>query len=211
MSSMRAAGTVCLWILVPGLIFAAAKTWRDSQGRLRVRTAPVEPKLNNPWPKDWEEGFADRVDHALRYWSTQRLGCNTWGENEKSGYPKMMWAFLLGDKQRAVKAFEAPDVQQTDHRHTLGIDFYWCFTLKGQMRKYFYFGDALGPEYRERFRQAAKIWTEKDPYLRAHPVYGRGGKGSVWGRQRLLGGCAADRQPAGHVRHVGLFDGRAFG
>jgi len=161
MNTVRMLGTACLWVLMPGLIFGAEKTWRDSRGRMRVRPVPVDPKLNNPWPKQWEEGFADRVDHAPRYWSMQSLGCNTWGENEKSGYPRMMWAFLLGDKERAIKAFEAPDAQPTDHRHTLGIDFYWCFTLKGQMRKYFYFGDALSPEYRERFRKHHSLLTPR--------------------------------------------------
>jgi hypothetical protein len=160
---------------------AAEKTYQDDKGRLRVRPTPADAKLNNPWPKEWEEGFADRSDHALKYWSTQKLGFNTWGENEKAGYPQMMWAYLLGGKERAVEAFEQDDYQRDDHRHTQGVDFYWCFTLKGQMRKYFYFGDALSREYREKFRKGGKIWTERDPYLRPHPVYGKGGKGGVWG------------------------------
>ncbi len=181
MRCFRTAGVVLLCLVVPGRVFAVEKTWRDSQGRLRVRPAPADPELNNPWPAEWEDAFATRADHALRYWSQQKLGCNSWGENEKAGYPQMMWAFLLGEKERAIAAFEAPDVQQADHRHTLGVDFYWCFTLKGQMRKYFYFGDALSAEYRDRFQKAAKIWTEQDPYGRPHPVYGSGGKGGMWG------------------------------
>ncbi|MBN2474801.1 MAG: hypothetical protein JXB62_09355 [Pirellulales bacterium] len=160
---------------------AIERTYRDDQGRTRVRPAPTDARMNNPWPASWEDDLAVRVDRALQYWSTQSLSFNSWGENEKRGYPQMMWAFLLGDKDRAVKAFEEDDYQRDDHRHTLGVDFYWCFTLKGQMRKFFYFGEALSDDYRAKFRRAAAIWTEKDPYRRPHPVYGTGGKGSGWG------------------------------
>jgi len=174
------------WIMVGMLAVSAVaaaeeKVYQDGRGRTRVRPMVTDAKLNNPWPPQWEEGFATRADHALKYWSQQKLGFNSWGENEKAGYPQMMWAFLLGEKDRAVKAFEQDDVQREDHRHTMGVDFYWCFTLKGQMRKYFYFGDALSGEYKAKFRQGAKIWTQKDPYRRPHPVYGTGGKGGVWG------------------------------
>jgi len=170
-----------VFVIAGGLAAAEEKTCRDPQGRLRVRPAPTDPKLNNPWPAEWEDGFVTRADHALNYWSGQKLGFNSWGENEKAGYPQMMWAFLLGDRERAVEAFEADDAQRDDHRHTMGVDFYWCFVLKGQMRKYFYFGDTLSAEYRAKFRKGAEIWTEKDPYGRPHPVYGSGGKGGVWG------------------------------
>ena len=161
--------------------YGADKTWRDNRGRLRVRPAPARAELNNPWPAQWEDQLASRADHALKYWSRKKLGFNTWGENEKAGYPQMMWAYLLGRTDRAVKAFEEDDTQRADHKHTAGVDFYWCFTLKGQMRKYFYFGDALSDAYRAKFRRGAKVWTEKDPLRRPHPVYGKGGKGGVWG------------------------------
>lgn len=181
---MNAAGVGLLGVLsllTSGLFLTGEKTWHDERGRIHVIPAAVDPEINNAWPREWEEGWATRVDHALRYWAGQKLSFNSWGENEKWGYPQMMWAFLLGDKQRAVQAFEALDVQEADHRHTLGIDFYWCFTLKGQMRKYFYFGDALSQDYRLRFVQAARLWTEQDPYRRPHPVYGAGGKKDGWG------------------------------
>lgn len=168
-------------VISAGPLAGAEKTYRDDRGHVRVRPFPTDPKLNNPWPAEWEDAFAARAGHALEYWSKQSLGFNTWGENEKAGYPQMMWAYLLGEKERAVKAFEEDDAQRADHRHTMGVDFYWCFTLKGQMRKYFYFGDALSSEYREKFRKGAAIWTEQDPYGRPHPVYGTGGKGGVWG------------------------------
>ncbi len=154
---------------------------RDKQGRLIPAQAPAPAELNNPWPAEWQEGFAERADHALKYWSRQRLSFNTWGENEKSGYPHMMWAYLLGRKDQALKAFHASDYQKQDHAHTLGVDLYWCFTLKGQMRKFFHFGPALSEEYKARFLKAGKIWTEKDPYGRPHPVHGKGGKGGGWG------------------------------
>ena len=161
--------------------YGADKTWRDNRGRLRVRPAPARAELNNPWPAQWEDQLASRADHALKYWSRKKLGFNTWGENEKAGYPQMMWAYLLGRTDRAVKAFEEDDTQRADHKHTAGVDFYWCFTLKGQMRKYFYFGEALSEAYRAKFRRGAKVWTGADPLRRPHPVYGKGGKGGVWG------------------------------
>ena len=50
-----------------------------------------------------------------------------------------------------------------DHAFTHGIDFYWCFTLKGQATKYFYYKPDLSPEYRQKMFDGAKAWTAEDP------------------------------------------------
>ena len=46
------------------------------------------------------------------------------------------------------------------------MDFYWCFCLKNQPRKYFWFGRHAGlldKDYLDLMRRAAKIWTAADP------------------------------------------------
>jgi len=71
-------------LVIAGGLAADEKTYRDPHGRLRVRPAPTDPKLNNPWPAEWEDVFATRADHALKYWSGQKLGFDSWGENENA-------------------------------------------------------------------------------------------------------------------------------
>ena len=65
------------------------------------------------------------------------------------------------------------------HRETDGIDYYACFTLKHQMRKYFYFGDLLEPAYRKQMFTGAKKWTAQDPMRRPHYAYQ--GQKEGWG------------------------------
>ena len=65
------------------------------------------------------------------------------------------------------------------HSLTSGIDYYACFTLKHQMRKYFLFGDKLAPACKQRMFEGARAWTEKDPLRRPHPAFVKAGEG--WG------------------------------
>ncbi len=144
---------------------------------------PSDPKFNNPWPAGWERDYQQRVQHVLDVWKTKKPGGTTYGESEKALYPAAMFAFLTGQTNQALKIFQEEDNQaKSDHAHTKGIDFYWCFTLKGQVRKYFYFGRWLDPAYKQKMFDAAKIWTEQEPLRREHPRYGQGDptKG-VWG------------------------------
>lgn len=128
-----------------------------------------------PWPAEWEREYQQRVRHVLDVWKTKKHGGTTFGESEKALYPSAMFLLLNGRTNEALKSLQEEDNQaKVDHAHTLGIDFYWCFTLKGQVRKYFYFGHALDPTYRQRMFDAAKIWTEQDPLRREHPRHGRG-------------------------------------
>jgi hypothetical protein len=90
-----------------------------------------------------------------------------------------MLSILGGFEENGIKFLEGEDAMaQQWNKHTLGIDYFPCFTLKHQMRKYFFFGDALDAEYLARMKKAAKIFTEKDPLGRRHHAYT--GKG-VWG------------------------------
>jgi hypothetical protein len=87
-------------------------------------------------------------------------------ENEKKSYPKAMIDFLAGNSEKAIAFLQAEDADVDRNAHTLGIDFYSGFTLKGQVRKYFYFGKYLDKGYRQRMKKAMQIFTEKDPLTR---------------------------------------------
>jgi len=175
-------------VLLAGAGWALAQTpkervYVDDKGRIRATPVNISPALNNPWPADWQEEFYTRADHAIRFFKDTKPSGNTWGENDKDSLPKNMLVFLNGDRAGALKAVQGEDAQaKSDHAHTAGIDYYWCFTIKGQMRKYFYFGEYLSPEYKQRMFDGGKAWTEQDPLRRPHPVYGKGDptKG-VWG------------------------------
>jgi hypothetical protein len=146
------------------------------------KPAPADPALNNPWPADWEAAYQSRCLAAAKQWAGQKPKGGTYGENEKNYYPTAMWAILTGDKTIGLKALQENDVQGKDHKYTHGVDFYWCFTLKGQMRKYFYFGDLLDPAYRAKMKEGAAKWLESDPRTTEHPAYGKGsGAKDGWG------------------------------
>ena len=90
-------------------------------------------------------------------------------ESEKRSYPRAMIDFLAGNREKSIAFLQSEDVNAKSHPHTLGIDFYSSFTLKGQVRKYFYFGKYLDPEYQQRMKQAMKLLTEEDPLKRRFP------------------------------------------
>ena len=85
-------------------------------------------------------------------------------------------AHVLGkDSAVAMAGLQAEDNQaQSWHRNTERIDYYAAFTLKHQMRKYFYFGDLMEPAYRKRMFGGAKKWTAQDPYRRPHAAFKKG-------------------------------------
>lgn len=64
--------------------------------------------------------------------------------------------FLAGNQKKAISFLQSEDADAKSHAHTLGIDFYSGFTLKGQVRKYFYFGKYLEPSYLQRMKRAMK-------------------------------------------------------
>lgn len=171
--------------LLVGFWIASSVQASDAVRVMGVDPQPTDPAMNNPWPAEWEQVFWERAEHAVAFWKGQRPRGGTYGENEKNYYPTAMWAYLTGDKATAIKAFEEPDHVKADHAYTNNVDFYWCFTLKGQMRKYFYFGktlNALSPEYMETFKDGARKWLQTDPMTTEHPVHGKGkGGGPGWG------------------------------
>ncbi|MDJ0717570.1 MAG: hypothetical protein QNJ54_25670 [Prochloraceae cyanobacterium] len=150
-----------------------------------VDLAKVSSELQNPWTKELEAEFQKRAASIIKYYANPKSYGNGFQENEKRSYPAAMFDFLAGNRERAIEFLQKEDPQAKDHQHTEGIDFYFCFTLKGQIRKYFLFGEYLDPEYKQRMYRGAKKWTEKDPLARPHPVYGMGdGSGRDWSIQR---------------------------
>lgn len=166
--------------LILGAAAASAAEWglgqmvgQDAKGRPVYRAKPIEDRFRNPWPEDYEAEFQERARLIIA--SQSRISANagnTYFENEKRTYGYLMAQALGGRGMDAVRDLQCEDAQAKSwHRHTEGIDFYAAFTLKHQMRKYFYFGDLLEPAYRRRMFEGARAWTELDPLGRPHHAY----------------------------------------
>ena len=84
-------------------------------------------------------------------------------EYEKNSYPLAMADILWGHKPSALAFLQQIDSQASE---THGVDLLSGFTLKGQMRKYFFFGDQLDPAYRQRMWDAMHEFTLTDPLSR---------------------------------------------
>ncbi|GAA6614797.1 hypothetical protein NUACC26_005830 [Scytonema sp. NUACC26] len=74
--------------------------------------------------------FQQRSRDAIAKLSGSHYG-NTAFENEKKSYPKAMIDFLAGNSEKAIAFLQAEDADAARNAHTLGIDFYSGFTLKG--------------------------------------------------------------------------------
>jgi hypothetical protein len=154
---------------------------------IRVEPLPVPQQFQNQWTPELEAGFWQRANQAIEHFAGKEYG-NTHGENEKRSYALAMLDFVAGDREKALEFLQSEDVQAGDHAHTEGIDYYFSFTLKGQIRKYFFLSEFLDPDYRQRMYEGAQKWTEKDPNGRPHPKYGNGdGSGNDWSIQRRGG------------------------
>jgi len=149
-----------------------------------VVPVPVPDEFKNPWPAEWEQQFQARGERVLKGMCAKEkaggLGGRTYFESEKRAYGFLMAHMLAGDKAVATKELQKEDAQAKQwHAHTAGIDYYACFTLKHQIRKYFLFGDQFDPAYKKRMSDGAKAWTGKDPLRRPHPTFVKAGDG--WG------------------------------
>lgn len=152
-----------------------------TNGRPTYHHLPIDPSLINPWPRELEAEFQERAHRVVQAIAdSTKPNVNTYFENEKRTYGFLMAHVLGGQREEALKKLQAQDHQhQSWHRETLGIDYYACFTLKHQMRKYFYFGDLLDPAYRQLMFDGARRLTEKDPLRRPHYAFEKPGPG--WG------------------------------
>lgn len=157
-----------------------------------VQLIEVDPKFRNSWTSEQETQFQQRSKAIIQSFANPKEYGNTFQENEKRSYPNAMFDFLAGNRKQAcagracsIAFLQQEDTQSKDHAHTDGIDYYFSFTLKGQIRKYFLFGSYLDPAYRQKMYDGAKKWTQEDPLMRPHPIYGYGdGSGKDWSIQR---------------------------
>lgn len=148
---------------------------KNKDGKTIYLHRAVPKELVNRWPAETEAGFQQRARRTISAQSTIKAGVNTYFENEKRSYGYLM-AHVLSEKSdkvsAALKALQTQDHQHQEwHRETEGIDYYAAFTIKHQMRKYFYFGELLDPAYKKRMFQGARKWTAKDPMRRPHYAY----------------------------------------
>lgn len=138
-------------------------------GQIRAVPLPMAAQYKNPWSPELEAEFWQRANDAIDKLANPRGYGNKAFENEKRSYPRAMLDFLAGNRDRAVEFLQRDDADAEGSAHTLGIDLYPSFTLKGQMRKLFFFGQYLDPAYRQRMLEAGRIWSEADPLTRKFP------------------------------------------
>ncbi|MBD1887991.1 hypothetical protein [Coleofasciculus sp. FACHB-SPT9] len=153
---------------------------KDANGLVQIQPLPVDPQFQNQWTPELEKEFQQRANEVIQYYTGKKYNNNS-GENEKQTYPHAMFDFLAGNREKAIAFLEKEDKQAKDNAHTDGIDYYYSFTLKGQIRKYFFFSKFLDSAYKQRMFDGAKKWTKQDPNGRPHPIYGRGRGGDGWG------------------------------
>ena len=170
-----------------GLAAPSAAQWQlddmvtQESGMPVYHGMPIDSSLQNDWPQQLEREFQARARRILTAQTRDiKPGVNTYFENEKRTYGYLMAHVLSGQRELALCHLQAQDHQhEAWHRETAGIDYYACFTLKHQMRKYFYFGGLLDPAYRQQMRDGAKRWTAQDPLRRPH--YAHDPTKSGWG------------------------------
>lgn len=149
---------------------ASGERWTtDALGRVVVTPPPVDAEWRNEWPADWEQAFINRTNASLRASDVKpgKYG-GTFFENEKASYPTAFIGMLKGQRSEAKAFLQQDDDAVWSRELTLGVDWFPAFTLRGQTRKYFFFGDVLDPDYRRRMAESARIWTEQDPLGRAN-------------------------------------------
>lgn len=153
----------------------------DDDGKVTIHQWPVPEEYRNPTEDHIEERFRHFYNEILRMETRRDDGSfggvsgNRYAENEKRSYPSAKMHVLAGNVETGMNFLQAEDQPQNprDNVHTKGIDLYWAFTLKGQVRKYFQFGHLMEDDYRERMGEAIRLWTESHPRHTPHPEYGR--------------------------------------
>lgn len=189
MKSVRHARALCGAGLVLAMVsFAgadassAADHAKPDEGQPDWPVVQVEHRFANDWTEAMEAGFMDRARFMVGLHAGKGYG-GTYGENEKRSYPAAMIDFLAGNRDKAMAFLQSRDAENGFDANADGIDFYWCFTLKGQVRKYFLFGPFMDAAYRKKMTDAADKWTRTDPAQRRHPNPG-GSANASWGAKK---------------------------
>lgn len=142
-------------------------------GHTSVHPYPIDAKFLNVLPPADEADFQKRIDEALAAYRGKFDGGkygNAFFENEKQSYPHAFIDFVNGNRADALKFLESDDIDGWS-KPTLMVDWYPCFTIRSQTRKYFFMGQYLTPEYRKKMFESARLWTEQDPLRRPNAAF----------------------------------------
>ncbi|RMD80892.1 MAG: hypothetical protein D6820_06060, partial [Lentisphaerae bacterium] len=134
---------------------------RIANGRRYPIPIPTAKPFLNAWPQAEETRFMEKAARYIEVFGHEPNRGSTVNEREKDLYPRAMAYILAGREAQGAKALMMPQKYDPPqfHAFTGGFDFWFGFTLKGQVRKYFLFGPYLTDDYRRRFEDAFKRWT----------------------------------------------------
>jgi hypothetical protein len=141
---------------------------------------------NQPLPPEQKHTFLRNYHSDLNFYKRTSGFGNTYFENEKAAYPHCMHSMIFGMGYNSPGHIApAKDFMQAKAIYDIGstltdtVDFFPSFTLKGQVPKYFYFGQfakILDSTYLAKMRKGMGLWTfngttPTDPLLRPNPFY----------------------------------------
>jgi hypothetical protein len=144
-----------------------------------IEPFPMPDEMKNKVDADYERDFMNRANAIVSARIREsdgtfkkKLDGRTFFESEKWSYPNAMMHVVGGNREAGLKVLQMEDSDAKKwHEHTLGIDLFPAFTLKGQVRKFYFFGPMLDSEYRQRMTNAIGLWTKTNPRATPHPVY----------------------------------------
>jgi hypothetical protein len=160
-------------------VAAAQKIDHPKAKTFVVTPYPMDAKFKNAVDAEYEEAFMKRAHAAIYIYTLEpdgsfkkKIDQRTFFESEKWSYPAAMRHIIAGNDEPGLKILQMEDSDAKKwHQHTDGIDLFPAFTLKGQMRKYYFFGPMLEPSYRERMTRAFDLWTKTNPRQTPHPIF----------------------------------------
>lgn len=142
----------------------------DRDGHVQLVPYPIEARFLNVLSEEDEQAIQERIGECLKAYGTSGKYGNTYFENEKQSYPNAFIDFVNGNREPALKFLQSDDVDGWN-KQTMMVDWFPCFTIRSQTRKYFFFGQYLDEAYRRKMFDSAKIWTERDPLRRPHEAF----------------------------------------
>ncbi|MCJ8280331.1 MAG: hypothetical protein MJK14_10595, partial [Rivularia sp. ALOHA_DT_140] len=129
--------TFCLLLLPLGCNSTPAKNESTQQLQTISAQTSHKPSQQVPKSKQWtpemEAEFQQRAKRIVTKLAGKKYGTTAF-ESEKRSYPRAMIDFLGGNREKSIAFLQSEDADAKSHPHTLGIDFYSSFTLKGQVR-----------------------------------------------------------------------------
>jgi hypothetical protein len=157
----------------------AQKIEHPGKNQFVVTPYPMDDRFKNKVDDEYEKQFMKRASEIIYDYTLEddgsfkkKIDSRLFFESEKWSYPAAMRHIIAGNEAPGLKILQAEDSDAKKwHEHTLGIDLFPAFTLKGQMRKYYFFGPMLEPAYRERMKKAFDLWTKTNPRQTPHPVF----------------------------------------